>query len=67
MAFILVLKNNTAISKCFFNADLKVKHKDGLAVYNHTLSTTLVEYASAVSSASKQFFWHSRDVIWRLM
>ncbi|KAL6970315.1 hypothetical protein U1Q18_030014 [Sarracenia purpurea var. burkii] len=28
--------------------ELKVNHKDNLAVYNHTLATILVEYASAV-------------------
>ena len=31
-----------------FIVELLVKHKDKLAVYNHTLATILVEYASAV-------------------
>ncbi|KAH7856468.1 hypothetical protein Vadar_001710 [Vaccinium darrowii] len=34
-----------AVSSC---REIKVKHKDNLAVYNHTLATILVEYASAV-------------------
>lgn len=34
-----------ALSSC---REIKVKHKDNLAVYNHTLATILVEYASAV-------------------
>lgn len=39
--------------------DLKVKHKDDLAVYNHTLATTLVEYASAVymTDLTELFAW----------
>ncbi|XAR54526.1 hypothetical protein NMG60_11029687 [Bertholletia excelsa] len=32
----------------FGGRELKVKHKDNLAVYNHTVATALVEYASAV-------------------
>ncbi|KAL6971338.1 hypothetical protein U1Q18_031016 [Sarracenia purpurea var. burkii] len=39
--------------------ELKVKHKDHSAVYNHTLATILVEYASAVymSDLTELFTW----------
>ncbi|XVE65664.1 hypothetical protein DITRI_Ditri08aG0018300 [Diplodiscus trichospermus] len=39
--------------------ELQVKHKDKLAVYNHTLATILVEYASAVymSDLTELFTW----------
>ena len=40
------------IKYIFFIAELKLMHNDNLPVYNHTLATILVEYASAVSSAS---------------
>lgn len=30
-------------------AELKIKHNGGVPIYNHTLATILVEYASAVS------------------
>ncbi|GMP56767.1 hypothetical protein CsSME_00021122 [Camellia sinensis var. sinensis] len=39
--------------------ELKVKHKDNLPVYNHTIATILVEYASAVylSDLTELFTW----------
>ncbi|CAL5413196.1 unnamed protein product [Camellia sinensis] len=41
------------------NEELKLKHKGHLAVYNHTLATILVEYASAVymSDLTELFTW----------
>ncbi|XP_031274402.1 lipase-like isoform X2 [Pistacia vera] len=46
---------------CSFSCgrELKVKHKDNLPIYNHTLTTILVEYASAVymSDLTQLFTW----------
>ena len=54
LSFILLCKfTKEVLIKCiFFTAELKFAHKDNLAVYNHTIAMTLVEYASAVSYAS---------------
>lgn len=41
-----------AVSSC---REIKVKHKDNLAVYNHTLATILVEYASAYAGVFVRF------------
>ncbi|KAJ7955052.1 Lipase [Quillaja saponaria] len=51
------------ICSCFVvlsgGRELKVKHKDHLPIYNHTLATILVEYASAVymSDLTELFTW----------
>lgn len=39
-------------------AELRVKQKQHLPIYNHTLATILVEYASAVSS-TRYNFWNT--------
>ncbi|PSR92642.1 Lipase [Actinidia chinensis var. chinensis] len=54
---------NVAILMCLFaiccGREINVKHKRHLADYNHTLATTLVEYASAVymSDMTQLFTW----------
>ncbi|XP_008246204.1 PREDICTED: uncharacterized protein LOC103344382 [Prunus mume] len=41
------------------NAELKIKHKDHGPIYNHTLATILVRYASTVylSDLTELFTW----------
>ena len=40
----------------YVTAELKIKHNGNVPIYNHTLATILVEYASAVSIA-EPLFW----------
>lgn len=40
---------NFLIAFFLVTAELKIKHNGGVPIYNHTLATILVEYASAVS------------------
>ncbi|XP_052206614.1 lipase-like isoform X3 [Diospyros lotus] len=49
----------SSIVLCGARAELRVKHKDHLSNYNHTLATILVEYASAVylSDMTELFTW----------
>ncbi|XP_022740878.1 lipase-like [Durio zibethinus] len=55
----LILAFFTCLISSSCGRELQVKHKDNLTVYNHTLATILVEYASAVyiSDLTELFTW----------
>ncbi|KAK6254552.1 hypothetical protein QUC31_016282 [Theobroma cacao] len=55
----LILAIFTCLIASSCGRELQAKHKDNFAVYNHTLATILVEYASAVymSDLTELFTW----------